>query len=140
MIVSTIIRAKDRFGNIVIVDHGSSIKTIELAEVLNVEVLKAKDKMDAILLGFKKAREMKLKPIMVLEKNLENNEKILVESLGIDIVKLNEFFPRKHDNYRRIVLGYDPKDPTSIGVKVFYVLWKFYYSIGLLLKYKLKYK
>jgi len=50
---------------------------------LNVEVLKAKDKMNAVLLGFKKAREMKLRPVMVLKEDLENDEKILVESLGI---------------------------------------------------------
>jgi len=45
------------------------------------------------------------------------------------VFKLNELFSHKHDNYRRIILGYEPKEPTSIGVKVFYVLWKFYYGI-----------
>lgn len=52
-IVSTIVKAKERFGNVVIVDLGSSDRTIELAEMLNVEVLN-KDKMNVILLGFKK--------------------------------------------------------------------------------------
>jgi len=39
-IVSTIVKAKERFGNVVIVDLGSSDRTIELAEMLNVEVTK----------------------------------------------------------------------------------------------------
>ena len=73
----------EEFGNDVIVDHGSSDRMVELAGMLNVEVLKAKDKMNAVLLGFKKAREMKLRPVMVLKEDLENDEKILVESLGI---------------------------------------------------------
>jgi len=29
------------------------------------------------------------------------------------------------ENYRRIMMGYNPRDPATIGEQVFYVLWCF---------------
>ena len=29
------------------------------------------------------------------------------------------------ENYRRIRKGYDPKEPTTIGEQLFYILWCF---------------
>ena len=73
---------------------------------------------------------------MVILEDLSKDEKILISSLlkdaefivgskyiSKDGVKKCDLFDFKDNNYKRIILGYGPREPATLGVKVFYVIW-----------------
>lgn len=131
IIGSAIIKARD-LGEVIVIDYGSTDRTVKVAKAVGAEVLKAKDKSDAILLGFKKAKEMKQEPLFILEE-IEKDDEIILRSLNVKFVKYDDLFTFRRDNYKRIILGYEPKDP-NLPEKVFYVIWALIYGIRILVR------
>jgi len=74
--------------------------------------------------------------LLVILEDLSRDEKILISSLlkdaefivgskyiSKDGVKGCDLFDFKDNNYKRIILGYELKEPATLGVRVFYVIW-----------------
>lgn len=129
-----IFRASDYADRVFVITSNEIVE--ELARRFEAEVIKLKDydKINAIYLGLKKAREMGYEPLVILE-DLNKDEfpsiapllgdaELIVESeyISKDGVRQCDIFNFEDNNYKRIILGYEPKDP-NLPEKVFYVVW-----------------
>ncbi len=88
----------------------------ELARLFGAKVVKLKDydKINAIYLGLKKVREMECKPLVILE-DLSKDEK------NFDFLLLKDAEYISKDSVKKCDI-YDPREPVTVGVKVFYVI------------------
>jgi|GEM_PF-3206937 len=130
-----IFSARDYADRVLVITSNENVE--ELARLFGAEVIKLKDydKINAIYLGLKKVREMGCEPLVILE-DLDKDEfpsiapllkdaEFIIGSkyIGKDGVKQCDIFDFKDNNYKRIILGYEPEEPATVGVKVFYVFW-----------------
>lgn len=129
-----IFSARDYAERVLVITSNEIVE--ELARLFGAEVIKLKDydRINAVYLGLKKAKEMGCKPVVILE-DLNKDEfpsiapllkdaEFIIGSkyIGKDGVKKCDIFNSKDNNYKRIILGYEPKDP-NLPEKVFYVIW-----------------
>ena len=128
-----IFSARDYADKVLVITSSEIVE--ELARLFGAEVVKLDeyDKINAVY-RIEKAREMGCKPVVILE-DLSKDEfpsiallkdaEFIVGSKYIskDGVKKCDIFDFKDNNYKRIFLGYEPREPATVGVKVFYVIW-----------------
>ncbi|MBE8539366.1 hypothetical protein [Geoglobus acetivorans] len=129
-----IFSARDYADRVLVITSNEIVE--ELARTAEAEIIKLKDydKINAVYLGLKKAKEMGCKPVFILEElskeefasitPLLKDAEFIVGSKYISEngVRKCEIFDFKDSNYRRILKGYEPKDPNLLE-KVFYVIW-----------------
>lgn len=141
-----IFSARDYADKVLVITSNEVVE--ELARRFGAEVIKLKDydKINAIYLGLKKVKEMGCEPLVILE-DPSKDEKILISSLlkdaefivgseytSKDGVRQCDIFDFEDDNnYKRIILGYEPKDP-NLPEKVFYVIWSLILSIRVVIR------
>ena len=130
-----IFRASDYADRILVITSNETVE--RLARIAGAEVIKQKDydRVEAVYLGLKKAKEMGCKPVFIFEE-LSKDEHLSITPLLEDVEviigrvrtgdtgesDIKDIFNFRENNYRKILGGYEPKDPNLLE-KVFYVVW-----------------
>ena len=140
-----IFRASDYADKVLVITNNEIVE--EAARIAGAEVVKLKnyDKINAVYLGLKKAKEMECKPVVILE-DLSKDELPSISPLLKDVefiigsehivkgsVEKCDIFDFKENNYGRIRKGYEPKNP-NLPVKVFYVMWSLILGLRIAIK------
>jgi hypothetical protein len=143
--VGIIFSARDYADKVLIITNSEIVEG--LARLFGAEVIKLKDydKISAVYLGLKKVKEMGCKPLVILE-DLSKDEFPLIAPLlkdaefivgskhiSKDGVKKCDIFDFKDNNYKRIILGYEPRDPNLLE-KAFYVTWCLITGLRIIIK------